>query len=192
MRSRRSTPPGAALRNAKGATLIELLIMLALLAAVIGSIYQFVVWGAKSAGTTNNFVQSQAQIRAALDNISDEARWAQSVTAAGSTSVTLSIPQNTPFSASSPYTVTFAYDSANHIVTRQQGSGSAVPLAYLVGGSGASPGLTFTYFDGGNNSLGSTPTPAQLPTIARIRTTVVTTSGTVTRNLAGDAALRAR
>lgn len=166
--------------------------MLALLGVVIGGIYEFVVWGAKSAGVTNDFLQAQAQVRAALDNIADEARWAQSVTAAGPTSVTLSIPQNTPFSSSSPYTVTFAYDPVNRAVTRQQNAGPAVALACLVVTASGSAGLTFTYFDGGNNSLGSSPTSSQLPTIARVRTTVVTTSGGVTRNLAGDAAFRAR
>ncbi len=165
--------------------------MLALLGVVIGGIYQFVVWGAQSAGVTNNFMQAQAQVRAALDNIADESRWAQSVTAGGPTSVTLSVPQNTPFSSSSPYTVTFAYDPVNHAVTRQQSAGTPAPLAYLVVAAGGGAGLTFTYFDGGNNALGSSPTSGQLPTIARIRATVVTTSGNVTRNLAGDAALRA-
>jgi len=165
--------------------------MFALLALVIGGIYQFVIWGAKSASATNNFMQAQAQVRAALDNIADETRWAQSVTTAGPTSVTLSIPQNTPFSSSSPYTVTFAYDPVNLTVTRQQNAGPAVPLAYLVVTGVGGVGLTFTYFDGANNALGSSPTSGQLPTIARVRITAVTTSGGVTRYLAGDAALRA-
>jgi len=178
-------------RDSKGVTLIEMVVMLALLGAVIGGIYEFVVWGAQSAGTTNNFMQSQAQVRAALDNIADESRWANGVTAASATSVTLSVPVSTPFSAVSPYTVTFTYDATNRVVTRQQNPNPASTLAYLVVGSGGSTGLTFTYFDGGNNSLGSTPTAGQLPTIARIRAVVATTSGNVTRNLAGDAALRA-
>jgi len=178
-------------RDAKGVTLIEMVVMLALLGAVIGGIYEFVVWGAQSAGKTNDFMQSQSQIRAALDNIADESRWANGVTAASATSVTLSVPVSTPFSAVSPYTVTFAYDATNRVVTRQQNPNPASTLAYLVIGSGGSTGLTFTYFDGGNGPLGSTPTAGQLPTIARIRAVVATTSGNVTRNLAGDAALRA-
>ena len=174
-----------------GVTLIEFVVMLAVLAIVIGGIYEFVVNGAVSAAKTNDFVQSQGQIRAALDNIIDESRWAQSVTAAGPTSVTLSIPQNTPFSATSPYSVTFAYDAVNHVVTRQQDNNAAATLAYLVVGAGGSTGLTFTYFDSGNTSLGSSPTAGQLSSIARLRATVATTSGKVTRYLAGDAALRA-
>src|ERR1700730_5082930 len=116
MRSRR-LPWGIAM-DEKGVTLIEFVMMLAVLGIVIGGIYEFVVNGAVSAGKTNDFMQSQAQIRAALDNIVDEARWAQSVTSASATLVAVSVPQNTPFSASSPYTVTFAYDATNHIVTR--------------------------------------------------------------------------
>src|SRR5437588_12794552 len=83
-----------------GVTLIEFVVMLAVLAIVIGGIYEFVVNGAVSAAKTNDFIQAQGQIRAALDNIIDESRWAQSVTAAGATSVTLSLPQRTPFSTS--------------------------------------------------------------------------------------------
>lgn len=179
------------MRNERGVTLIEFLVVLAILGVVIGGIYQFVVTGTTSAGKTNNFIQSQVQVRAALDNIVDEARWAQVVTAASPTSVTLTVPQNTPFSATSPYAVTFAYDPANQVVTRQQDAGPVVPMAYLVAGSGGTTGLTFIYYDGGNTSLGSSPSSAQLRSIARIRAIVATTSGTVTRNLAGDAALRA-
>jgi type II secretory pathway pseudopilin PulG len=192
MRSRRRQAIAMMMhRNSNGVTLIEMVVMLALLGAVIGGIYEFVVWAAKSAGVTNNFMQSQGQVRAALDNIADESRWATTVTAASATSVTLTVPVSTPFSATSPYTVTFAYDPTNRVVTRQQDAQAAEALAYLVVGSGGSSGLAFTYFDGGNNSLGSTPTAAQLPTIARVRAVVATTSGNVTRNLAGDAALRA-
>ncbi|HKV43405.1 MAG TPA: prepilin-type N-terminal cleavage/methylation domain-containing protein [bacterium] len=179
------------MRRERGVTLVEFVVMLAILGLVIGGIYQFVVNGTVAAGKTNNFLQSQAQVRAALDNIVDESRWASAVTAATATSVTLSIPQNTPFSASSPYAVTFTYDPVNRVVTRQQDAGPAVPMAYLVVGPGAATGLTFIYFDGGNNSLGSSPTAGQLSGIARLRAIVATTSGTVTRTLAGDAALRA-
>lgn len=182
-----------ALKRERGVTLIEFVIMLAVLGLVLGGIYEFVVNGAITASKTNDFLQSQSQIRAALDNIVDESRWAQSVTAATATAVTLSVPQSTPFSAG-PYTVVFAYDATNLAVTRQVTApsvGPVVALAYLVAGPGGSTGLTFTYFDNGNNSLGSAPPAGQLPSIARIRASVATTSGTVTRYLAGDAALRA-
>jgi Tfp pilus assembly protein PilW len=179
------------LRGSRGVTLIEFVVMLALLGAVIAGIYEFVIWGAKSATVTNNFMQSQAQVRAALDNIVDEARWAQDVSAATATSVTLDVPQSTPFQGGGAYSVTFAYDATNQAVTRQVGAGAAVALAYLVAGPNSSTGLTFTYFDNGGTAFGSTPSSAQLPLIARVRATVATTSGSVTRYLAGDAALRA-
>src|SRR5712692_10452876 len=137
--SRHGGPWGIALREARGATLIEFVLL--------GGIYAFVVNGALAAAKTNDFLRAQAQIRAALDNIVDESRWAQNITAAGATSVTLSVPQNTPFSASSPYSVTFAYNAAQQVITRQQDAGPAVALAYLVTGPGGSSGLTFTYFD---------------------------------------------
>jgi Tfp pilus assembly protein PilW len=189
---RRGARRGRGVPAVRGVTLIELVVMLALLAAVIGGIYEFVIWGARSATETNDFMQSQAQVRAALDNIVDEARWANAVTAATATSVTLQVAQNTPFlQGSGPYTVTFAYDAANQAVTRQVGAGTPVPLAYLVAGPNSTTGLTFTYFDNGGASLGSSPGAGQLGSIARVRATVATTSGSVTRYLAGDAALRA-
>jgi type II secretory pathway pseudopilin PulG len=181
-------------QDTKGVTLIEFVMMLAVLGIVIGGIYQFVVNGAISASKTNDFMQSQSQIRSALDNFVDESRWGQLVTAANQTSVTVQIPQGTPYYPSASYSVVFAYDSTNKAITRQQctpGCGSAVPLAYLVVGPGGAAGLNFSYYDGGNTSFGSTPTSGQLPNIARIRAVVTTTSGTVTRYLAGDAALRA-
>ncbi len=180
-------------RETKGVTLIEFVMMLAVLGIVLGGIYQFVVNGAVSASKTNDFLQTQSQIRSALDNIVDETRWGQLITAATATSVTVQIPQGTPYYPAAAYTVTFAYDAPNKAITRQQtpGGAGAVTLASLVAGPGGGTGLTFTYYDGGNTSFGSTPSGAQLPTIARIRAIVSTTSGTVTRYLAGDAALRA-
>jgi type II secretory pathway pseudopilin PulG len=181
-------------RGTKGVTLLEFLVMLAILGVIIGGIYRFVVNGAISASKTNDFLQSQSQIRSALDNIVDETRWGQSITAATATSMTVQIPQGTPYFPAAAYAVTFAYDSTNKAITRQPctpGCAAAVPLAYLVAGPGNSNGLAFTYYDGGNTSFGSTPSSGQLPNIARIRAVVSTTSGTVTRYLAGDAALRA-
>jgi hypothetical protein len=92
--------------------------------------------------------------------------------------------------------VTFAYGAANKAITRQaqsppRPSATAAPLAYLVAGPGGAAGLTFSYYDGGNTAFGSSPTGAQLLLIARLRAVISTTSGTVTRYLAGDAALRA-
>jgi len=181
-------------RRQRGFTLIEFLVMMAILALVIAGIYRFVVNGAVSASKTNDFLQTQSQIRSALDNIVDETRWGQLVTAATATSMTVQIPQGTPYYPATSYTVTFAYDSTNMAITRQQctpGCAAALPLAYLVAGPGNSTGLAFTYFDTGGASFGSAPSSGQLASIARIRAVVSTTSGTVTRYLAGDAALRA-
>lgn len=183
-------------QDTKGVTLIEFVMMLAVLAIVIGGIYQFVVNGAISASKTNDFMQAQAQIRSALDNFVDESRWGQSVTAATQTSVTVQMPGGTQYCAGGAYSVTFAYDSTTKAITRQATSpcpnpGVALPLAYLIVGPNNAAGLSFTYFDGGNTSFGSSPSSGQLPSIARIRAVVTTTSGTVTRYLAGDAALRA-
>jgi hypothetical protein len=193
---RRSGGTGAA--GSRGSTLVELVMALSLFALAVGGIYAFVSTGGRSARVTNDFLQSQAQLRAGLDNVVDEIRWAQSVTAASASAVTVFIPQNTPFSASSPYTATFAYDSAADTITRQvdpdatgpQPPGAAQPIAYSVVQEDGSDGLVFVYFDAAGVSLGSTP--GDLTAIARIRLTVTTTREQVSRVFAGDAALRAR
>jgi len=190
-----------------GVTLLELLIALVLLGVVTAGVYAMVVSSANAARSTNAFLLTQAQVRAALDNIVDEARWASSVDAAGPTSVTLKIPQDTPFSAASPYCVTFAYDAAQNTVTRQESPDDPVAgclppgppevLAYHVvhpsgtgNPCGGTVGLCFEYFDAAGNSLGQSPgSPAD---IARIRVVVSTTRDGATRTFAGDVALRAR
>jgi hypothetical protein len=78
-------------RDANGVTLIEFVTMLAVLAIAIGGVYRFVVNGAIAASKTTDFLQSQ--IRSALDNIVDESRWGQAVTAASTTSVTVQMPE---------------------------------------------------------------------------------------------------
>ncbi len=184
--------------GARGVTLVELVVALGLLVLVLGSIYGFVATGNRSARTANAFLQAQAQLRAVLDNVTDEARWAQAVLAASATSVTLLVPQQTPFSTGSPYTVTFAYDATNRALTRQedpdaggpQPPGPAQPIAFDVVRNDGSGGLAFEYFDAGGTSLGTAPT--DLASIARIRITVTTTRDGTSRTFTGDVALRAR
>lgn len=172
---------------------------LVLLAVVTTGIYGIVASFANSVRTTNAFLLTQAQVRAALDQVVDEARWAARVIAAHRTCVTLAVPEDTPFSASGPYSVTFAYDAQRGAVVRQEStnpnasgcplSGNAEVLAYFVVRPDGSDGLRFEYFDAVGNSLGDSPA---LASIARIRVTVTTTRDGVSRTFAGDVALRAR
>ncbi len=185
--------------SAGGVTLLELLLALVLLGVVTAGIYAMVAGSANAARNTNAFLLAQAQVRAALDNIVDEARWASGVNAAQPTCVTLRVPQDTPFSALSPYSVTFAYDAAQDAVVRQESaadfvgcplSGAADVIAYNVVQPDGSDGLSFEYFDAAGNSLGSTP--ADTGQVARIRVVVTTTRDGASRTFAGDVALRAR
>lgn len=198
MTNRRAHGPFAFLRHARGSTLIELVVAGSLFALAMGGIYGFVVTGGKSARVTNDFLQTQAQLRAALDNVLDETRWGQSATAGTATAVTVFIPQDTPFSVSSPYTVTFAYNSVADTLTRQVdpdatgplAPGAAEPIAYHVVQEDGSDGIGFEYFDAAGTSLGSTP--ADLAAVARVRLTVTTTRDQISRVFTGDAAFRAR
>jgi type II secretory pathway pseudopilin PulG len=181
-------------KSQAGVTLIELLVALGLSTVVLGTLAVLVITGARGARTTNDFLQTQAQVRAGLDQLTDEIRWAQSVVAGSATAVTLFIPQSTPYSASSPYTVTFAYDAGSRTITRQEDPdadgpilpGPAVPVAYLVVAADGSAGLSYEYFDATSTLLN----PVDPPAVARVRIMVSTTSNGITRTLAGDSALR--
>ncbi len=199
MTSRRHTSPFLALlRDERGVTLLELLIALGLLAVALASVYGYAATGGRSAKVTNDLLQTQNQVRAALDNLVDEIRWAQSVPAASALSVTLFVPQNTPFSAASPYTVTFAYDAAADTVTRQEDPdaggpllpGPAEALAYSVVQRNGSDGFALEYYDAAGTSLGSAP--ADLSAVVRVRLTVTTTRDGISRTFAGDTTLRGR
>ncbi len=177
-------------RDARGLTVLELLIGLSLLIIVLGSVYEFLMTGQRAALTTRDSFMAQSQLRAALDNMTDEIRWADSVTAASGTSVTVHIPQNTPFSVSSPYAVTFAYDAGARTVTRQQDLGAIVPVAYNIVKLDSTAGLSIDYYNDSSGSLGQPPSP--LSAIARIRLTVIATTNRTSRTFVGDAALRSR
>jgi len=199
MTSRRGTSLFLALRrHQRGVTLLELVIALGLLAVALASVYGYAATGGRSAKVTNDLLQTQNQVRAALDNLVDEIRWAQSVSAASASSVTVFIPQNTPFSAASPYTATFAYDAAADTVTRQEDPdaggpllpGAAEALAFSVVRLDGSNGLVFEYYDAAGTSLGSAP--ADLSAVVRVRLTVTTTRDGISRTFAGDTTLRGR
>lgn len=179
----------ATVRDSRGNSVLELLIGLALLILIVGSTYEFMIAGQKAASKTRDSFVAQGQLRSGVDSITDEIRWADLVTAASATSVTVRIPQNTPFSITSPYSVTYTYNSAARTLNRQQGSGPVQPVAYNVVQLDGSSGLSFNYYDASGVSLGQSPTTSL---VARVRLTVITTSNRTSRTLTGDAALRSR
>jgi prepilin-type N-terminal cleavage/methylation domain-containing protein len=198
MTTRHASRRLAGARGQRGVTVLELIVAMSMFALVASGIYSLVNVGGRSITTTNDLLQSQAQVRAAIDNLVDEMRWAQSVTAAGPTSVTVLVPQSTPFSPTSPYTATFAYDAATDTLIRQvdpdaagpQAPGASEPIAFGVVQLNGSDGLSFEYYDGTGVSLGSTP--ADLASVVRVRMTVTTTRDRTSRTIASDVALRGR
>lgn len=179
-------------RDSRGVTILELLIGMSLLIVVLGASYEFLMTGQRAALTTRDSFQAQSQLRSALDNLVDEIRWADSVTAASATSVTVHIPQNTPFSLTSPYSVTFAYDATNRTVTRQQGAGPIEPVAYNIVKPDNTAGLTLSYYRADATLVDLTVLPIDYTSMARVRLTIVATTNRTSRTFVGDASLRGR
>ncbi|MDR7414941.1 MAG: hypothetical protein QN193_02510 [Armatimonadota bacterium] len=181
-----------------GLTLLELLLALTLLALVTVGIYALVDTGVTAARDTGAVLRTQTQVRAALDGIVDEARWAARVLpspAPSATSVALCVPSSPR--TSTPYYVRFAYDPADRAITRAEdpdGAGSEPfgppeVLAKLPAG-GAAPSFALEYY----TSLGEVAAdPGSVAQIrVRIRMEVETRMGTpaVEREMIGDVALR--
>jgi len=171
-------------------TVLELLIVLVVFGIACDGIYTLLRIGVSSATFTKGSLQSQVQVRAALDTMVDEARWATSATAATANTVTLNVPTGTPFYGGGAYTVTFTYNAAAGTVTRQRLSPNPpdpapVALAYNV------TGFSLSYYDAASGALG--PTPSDLTKVAMVQfnvTTATSTAGTG-RQLVNNAALRA-
>jgi len=181
-------------RGTSGATLVELLLALVLLGVVTAGVYGMVSWASGTARRANAFLLSQAQVRAGLDNVVDEARWGSRVNVARPTCVTVRVPRETPFSQRSPYSVSFWFDPAGRVAMRRQSlnpdaldcpvEGPGGPLAHGV------VRLGFEYFDASGVSLGTGPVSTDR--ISRVRVVVTTELDGVRRTFAGDVALRAR
>lgn len=173
---------------------------LVLLVLVLGGLYEFLSAGERAAATARNTFQAQSELRAALDAMVDEIRWAERANGASATCVSVLIPQNTPFSATSPYTATFAYDAANDTVLRKTINGNvsgecasltgAQPVAYNIVKPNGSNGMVVEFFDSTNTLLGLPV--ADLNAVARVRLTITATRSNSSRELVGDVALRAR
>jgi len=174
------------LRSARGLTVLELLFVLVIFGIATGAIFGLMKIGVKSAGFNTRSLQSQVQVRAALDNMVDEARWADRVWSAAANTVTLHVPTGTPFYSGGEYRVTFAYDSATKTVTRTRTwpnpPDATFAMAYNVAG------LTLSYY----GSDGDLLTFSDVTNMAMVEFRVTTNTGTIGRILAGNATLRAR
>jgi prepilin-type N-terminal cleavage/methylation domain-containing protein len=185
-------------RGQAGFSLIELIIAMVLMIIMSTWVYALVGTGGRSLRHIGDSVQSQSQLRAAIDNVSDEIRWGAAVTAASASAVTVRVASGSPFSPGSDYAVTFAYDAAADTITRRVdpdaegplAAGAAVPIAHNVVRADGGAGFALEYFDATATSLGSAP--AALPSIARVRMTITTLRNETERRFAADAGLRGR
>lgn len=116
-------------RDERGFSLFDLIVGTTLMLAMSGSVYPLVGTGGRSLRHIGDSVQTQSQLRAAIDSLTDESRWGTTITAGTATSVTVRVAAGSPFSPTSDYTVTFAYDAAADRITREVDPDAEGPTA---------------------------------------------------------------
>ncbi|MGH2452927.1 MAG: prepilin-type N-terminal cleavage/methylation domain-containing protein [bacterium] len=111
----------------EGATLLEILVALAIAAVALAAIYGFVISTTRSFGLAENVIEAQQTVRFIADRISEEARWAEEVAPDGrcpptllcADRVTLRIPGANPVRPGVSYEVTFAHDAGAAVAVRR-------------------------------------------------------------------------
>ncbi len=123
---------GSSDRGEAGATLLEILVALAIAAVALAAIYGFVISTTRSFGLAEDVIEAQQTVRFIADRISEEARWAEAVAPDGrcpptllcADRVTLRIPGANPVRPGMSYEVTFAHDrTAATAVRRHERTG---------------------------------------------------------------------
>lgn len=112
-----------------GATLVEILVALAIAAVALVAIYGFVISTTRSFGLAEDIIEAQQTVRFIAERITEEARWGEEVVADPRCRptllcpdrVTLRIPAANPVRPGSPYEVTFGHDARARTVVRRQG-----------------------------------------------------------------------
>ncbi|HEX2975015.1 MAG TPA: prepilin-type N-terminal cleavage/methylation domain-containing protein [Bacteroidales bacterium] len=151
--------------GARGFTIVELLVAMGIGLVLIAALYNLFTIQNKSFNTQELIVEMQQNARAAMDMMASEIRMAgydpaastsSGIASASSNSIT--VKQNLNGDADlddNNENITYGYDSTNLRITRNTGGG-AQPFAENI------EALTFSYFDVGDNNLGTSPTSADI------------------------------
>jgi len=121
--------PAGTIAFPRGATLLEILVAMAIAAVALAAIYGFVISTTRSFGLAEDVIEAQQTVRFIVERVTEEARWAEEVVAdlrcrptfLCADRVTLRIPGANPVRPGTPYEVTFGRDVRARTVVRRQG-----------------------------------------------------------------------
>ncbi|MGH2453225.1 MAG: PulJ/GspJ family protein [bacterium] len=173
------------MRRRDGMTLIEVVVVTALLGVALGAIFGTVRLTFQGMAMTERQLESQQSLRVAVDRMVEELRWGEEVLAdplCGGLcpdSVTVRIPPHNPRRPGVAYVVTFRRDAAQRELERRLGA-SVNNLA------GAIERLDLRYFDAAG---AVTSQPAEVVRI-EVTVTAAATGRRALRTMATDVFLR--
>jgi prepilin-type N-terminal cleavage/methylation domain-containing protein len=198
--------------DARGLTVLEILVALAILAIALAAIYGLVTSSIRSFGVSEDFLDVQQNARAALEKFSEEARWASRLITDATfdpglsgcggdlcpESVNFAIPEGNPVIPGCSYHVRFHRDAAANtfVRTTRNLTGASCPAPSSDALASFVSAVVFQYCDAsgtcGNQS--SNPGGVTLDQVVRMHgdiTVAKTTLGATQRRTVGtDAQLR--
>ncbi len=175
-------------RSVLGATLIEAVLVLSLLALAAGALHGFLKVASVGTALTEQRLDLLQSARRGLERIAEEIRWAEAVvgvptcgpTGLCADRVTVRIPAGNPYRADQPYEVTFQHNSRQREIERRVGGGTNNLSSHV-------ERLELAYFDP-DGRVAHAP-----ESVVRVRVTATLRArGGHPLTLTGDAALRNR
>jgi prepilin-type N-terminal cleavage/methylation domain-containing protein len=175
--------------SSSGVTLIELVVVLALLGAALAAIGGMIRSAYRGMSLAERHLEVQQNVRVAVDKVTEELRWGEAVLADPQCGglcaerITVRISPHNPRSPGQAYVVSFRRDKVQRELERKRGKG-------VNNLAGSIESLTFRYFDAAGAPAGS---PQD---VVRVEVTVVASSGSLTppaaRTVVTDVFLRNR
>ncbi|MDI6772199.1 MAG: prepilin-type N-terminal cleavage/methylation domain-containing protein [bacterium] len=180
-------------RDARGLSLLEILVALGVLVIALVAIYGLVVNAVRSFGMGEDFLDVQQNARVALDRLVAEARWARRLVAAATSQVDIEIGGDNPLHPGCTYTVRFGHSGApsntfdRTILTT---SGTCPSLAGAEPLAGHVSDVRFSYCDA-SGACGAGGSPAAVVRLAaEIEVTKATGARMRQRVVSGNVQLR--
>lgn len=171
-----SSAPGAR-SHRRGFTLVEVMIGASLGSMVLLGVLTTFLMLLRSGVSASNYAMMEAQTRRGFEKLGTDARMASNLSSSGSTSITLTVPNNY---TSNSNLVTYAYDAANQWFYLVPGDGSSMTdrqilIRYVTS-------LTFYRFDSTGTSTATDSAAKHIQASINVRRSgarVVDTSETI-------------